>query len=116
MLGDFSLQVPVLKDGGDKHRASKWWPVSGGLSGDVTRCPGLQESPGTKKVFREGGKAEKDVGGFWFLFISRRDLEQGWQTFPVKDQIKYFRLCGPQLSLPFCCSVCCSAKAGPDDR
>lgn len=83
--------------------ASEW-----GLSGDVTRCPGLQGVPRNKEGFQGGGKAEKDVGGFWFLFISRRDLEQGWQTFPVKDQIKYFRLCGPHC---LCHSVVLSVAA-----
>ena len=83
--------------------ASKW-----GLSGDVTRGPGPQGVPGNKGGFQGGGKAEKDVGGFWFLFISRRDLEQGWQTFPVKGQIKYFRLCGPHR---LCRSVVVSVAA-----
>ena len=63
-----------------------------------------------KRSFQRGAQAEKDVGGFWFLFISRRDLDWCWQLFPGKDQIKYFRLCRPH-SLCRSVVVCYSTKA-----
>lgn len=75
---------------------------------------GHRESPGTKEGF-SGGGLEKDVGGFWFLFISRRDLEQGWQTFPVLINKIFCGFMGHTVSAILFCLLG-SAKAGPDDR
>lgn len=46
-----------------------------------------QSGSRSERKLQRGSKAERDVGSFWFLFVSRKDLDEGRQTLPVKGQM-----------------------------
>lgn len=79
--------------------------------------PGAKVGPRNKGRFHRGGKTEKAISGFWFLFISRRDLDGGQQAFPVKHQTASI---SDSVGLVVCIAAtqllrCCSSKAALDN-
>ena len=75
-------KVQVLVEGEGTEHSQQVWARKGTVSN--RGCSWFQSGSQNQGGAHRGAKAEKDVGGFQFLYISKRDSDRGGRTFPVK--------------------------------